>query len=88
MKTKLTPEDIEELCGSHQFMRLENSTLTVCVLELTNGCTVTGTSNVINPGNFDAEMGERVALTNAKGKVWELEGYALRRAAHAAALEN
>lgn len=73
---KMTPEYIEDLCEGHRFFY--SGTLTICVLTLTNGATITGTSNVIDPANYDAELGEKVALSNAKEKIWELEGYALK----------
>lgn len=80
MKTKLTPDDIDGLALVPMFMRPRGTTLTTCVLPLANGCTVHGTSNVIDPTNFDENIGQQVALQNAKGKIWELEGYALKRA--------
>lgn len=79
MKSKLTPEDIDNMIESHEFLRIEGDTLTVCVLQLDNGCTVIGTSNVIDPSNYDEKLGETAAYNNAKAKIWELEGYALKR---------
>ena len=76
---KLTPQMIEDLVESFEFLESNLSpTLTICVLKLTNGATVTGTSNVINPDNFDRSIGQKVSLENAKGKIWELEGYAMK----------
>lgn len=41
----------------------------------------TGHSACVDPANFDAEIGERIARKNAEHaveqKLWELEGYAL-----------
>lgn len=79
MKDKLTQQDIDDLISEVTYSRPIEGTLTVCVLELSNGSTVTGTSNVINPANFSEEIGRDVALSNAKGKIWELEGYAIKR---------
>lgn len=77
---KLNPHLIEEMVESHQFIRTEMSpTLTICVLKLKNGADVVGTSNVIDPVNYDRKLGEQAALANAKGRIWELEGYAMRR---------
>lgn len=76
---KLTPQMIEDLVESFEFLESDLSpTLTICVLKLANGATVTGTSNVINPDNFDRSIGQKVSLENAKGKIWELEGYAMK----------
>lgn len=54
------------------------SLLTFCVLVLGNGFTVTGESACASPENFDAEIGRKIARTNAINKVWPLMGYALR----------
>lgn len=52
--------------------------LTICVLVLHNGFTVVGKSACASPENFDAELGERIALEDAKRQLWPLLGYALR----------
>ena len=52
--------------------------LTICVLVLKNGFTVTGESACASPENFDAELGRKIARANAVNKVWPLMGYELR----------
>jgi len=52
--------------------------LTFCVLVLKNGFTVTGESAVASPENFDAEIGRKIARSNAFNKCWPLLGYALK----------
>lgn len=52
--------------------------LTLCVLVLRNGFTVTGESACASPENFNKEIGRKVALDNAKSKIWALEGYLLK----------
>lgn len=52
--------------------------LTFCVLVLKNGFTVTGESACASPENFNAEIGRKIALENAKQKIWPLMGYALK----------
>ena len=52
--------------------------LTFCVLVLKNGFTVTGESACASPESFDAEIGRKIARTNAVAKIWPLMGYALR----------
>lgn len=54
-------------------------TLTFCILTLENGFTVTGESACASPENFDAEIGKKIAYTNAREKIWELEGYLLKQ---------
>ena len=52
--------------------------LTICVLVLRNGFTVTGESACASPENFDAELGRKIARQNAVQKIWPLMGYELR----------
>lgn len=52
--------------------------LTFCVLVLKNGFTVTGESACASPENFNAEIGNKIARTNAVQKIWPLMGYALK----------
>lgn len=52
--------------------------LTICVLVLRNGFTVTGESACASPENFDAETGRQVARQNAINKIWPLLGYQLK----------
>jgi hypothetical protein len=60
--------------------------LTICVLVLHNGFTVTGTSACASPENFDANIGRRLARADAERQLWPLLGYALRDRLHAQAL--
>jgi len=53
--------------------------LTICVLVLKNGFSVTGDSACASPENFDAELGARIARGHAKDKIWALEGYLLKQ---------
>lgn len=52
--------------------------LTICVLVLKNGFTVTGESACASPENFNAELGGKIARQHAKDKIWALEGYRLK----------
>ena len=52
--------------------------LTICVLTLRNGFTVTGESACASPENFDAELGRKIARNNAVAKIWPLLGFRLR----------
>lgn len=56
--------------------------LTLCVLILRNGFTVTGESACASPENFDAELGRKIARQNAVNKLWPLMGYALKQRLH------
>ncbi len=75
---RLTPADIDATIAGEQYWNPPGTTLTVCVLELRNGFTVTGESACASPENFDENLGRRIAFDNARGKIWALEGYRLR----------
>ena len=64
---------------------LSLSLLTICVLILRNGFTVTGESACASPENFNAELGREIARKNAVDKLWPLLGFRLRDALHALA---
>lgn len=66
------------LCGVER----ELSLLTFCVLVLKNGFTVTGESACASPENFDAEIGRKIARSNAEQKIWPLMGYELKQRLH------
>jgi hypothetical protein len=56
--------------------------LTICVITLANGFTVTGTSACASPENYDREIGERIARANAVQQIWSLMGYELKQRLH------
>lgn len=87
---RITPADIEAAIASeHCFTAAEAAKcggtephpldlLTICVLVMKNGFTVTGESACASAANFDAELGKKIARTNAIAKVWHLMYYELR----------
>ena len=75
---RLTPEIIESKIKKCEFHIL-TEVLTVCVITLENGFTVTGESACASPQNFDKELGEKIAKKNAVDKIWMLEGYLLKQ---------
>ena len=91
---RITPADVElqiasehyftaaqgAACAGHQLDEIPGSLalLTLCVLVLRNGFTVTGESACASPENFDAEIGRKIARQNAAKKIWPLLGYALK----------
>jgi hypothetical protein len=62
--------------------------LTICVLVLRNGFTVTGESACASPENFDEEIGRKIARQNAVQKIWPLMGYELKQRLHAEAADQ
>lgn len=75
---RVTPEHLEEVIASEQYYVFPNTTFTACLLTLRNGYTVIGESACASPENFNIEVGRKIARTNAKNKIWALEGYLLR----------
>lgn len=51
--------------------------VTVCFLKTKQDFYVTGISGVVDRTKFDAKIGEKYALENAKNKLWELFGFAV-----------
>ena len=83
---RLTPAMIDAVIVGTTYHRLPDCYATVCRLALANGHVVYG----INPGpvsaeNFNPQIGEQVALEDARRTVWQLEGYLLRQRIHDAA---
>ena len=74
---RLNPAHIDSIIKKKEFHKL-TGTLTVCVLTLKNGFTVTGESACASPENYDQEIGEKIAFENARDKIWVLEGYLLK----------
>ncbi len=66
---KLTLDYIKSLIVNVEYQRF-GDTLTVCVLTLRNGFTVTGESACINKADFNADIGQQVAYNNAVDKIW------------------
>lgn len=85
---RVSPADLDAKITGEQYHVFPGTTLTVCCLTLANGFTVTGQSAAASPANFDAEVGRKVARADARGKIWQLEGYLLRERLHQAALDN
>lgn len=75
---RITPDMLDAEVVREQFHVFEGSCLTVCCLTLKNGFTVTGESACASPDNFDAEIGMKIARSNARDKIWPLLGFRLR----------
>ena len=78
---KLTLDDIQAKIESAIYLQ-PTGTLTIAILTLTNGYTVTGESACLNPADFDADMGKKIAYENAEEKIWLLEGYLRKEIAY------
>ena len=76
---RITPAHLDNVIVGEDYHVFEGSQLTVCCLTLVNGFTVTGESACASPENFDAEIGRKIARSNARDKIWALEGYLLKQ---------
>ena len=76
---RLTPDAIDEQIVYEQYHRFDNTTVTVCLLGLRNGFSVIGESAAVSLANFDEEIGKKIARSNAREKIWALEGYRLKQ---------
>lgn len=79
---RITPAHIDGRIQGEDYHVFPGTTVTVCLLHLANGFTVTGESACASPENFDPELGRQIARRNAREKIWSLEGYLLRDRLH------
>lgn len=56
--------------------------MTICVLVLDNGWTILGKSACADPSNYNKELGQRLARTDAVNQIWPLLGFQLRTQLH------
>lgn len=86
---RLTPQHIDNVIAAEYVFRVSEvlkdvpshpalECLTMCVLVLENGFTVTGESACASPENYDRDIGFKIARDNARNKIWPLEGYLLK----------
>jgi hypothetical protein len=76
---RVTPEYLASRIASVDFHR-PTGTLTLCVITLDNGFTVTGESACADPANYRQDIGEKIARDMATAKLWPLLGFALKEA--------
>ena len=75
---RLTPAAIDAVIKDKTFTNLPSGKCVICEITLLNGYTVRGESACVSPENFDQEIGNEIAFTNARDKIWQLEGYLLQ----------
>lgn len=83
---RVTQDQIEALLASLSIKAqwFEHTTSCVALAILPNGFVVSvGHAACVSPENFDLEIGLRIAtqdaLAQARKKLWEMEGYALKK---------
>lgn len=73
---KLTREYLLDRVSDTQFFRVGNTTTTICALTLDDGFVVVGSSECIDPDEFNKKIGEGLAFEDALKKLWSPLGYA------------
>jgi hypothetical protein len=76
---RVTPTKIDDVIVGESYYVFPGTTVTICLLRLENGFTVTGESACASVDNFNQEIGRDIARVNAREKIWGLEGYALKQ---------
>lgn len=86
---RVTPADLADNITHTEIVKHvspSGQVLRWAVLTTRNGFAVTGRPSAsVSPENDNAEIGERVAVENAKQELWPLMGYALRSQLQASA---
>jgi len=79
---RITPADIEANIDQIEIVKFVSSSgqvLRWAVITSENGYAVTGKPSCsVSSANDNAEIGEKIAIENAKGELWPLMGYELK----------
>lgn len=79
---RITPADIEANILHTEIVKhtsLSGQVLRWAVITTRNGFAITGRPSAsVSPENDNAELGEKVAIENARSELWPLMGYALK----------
>lgn len=78
MSNRVTLERIKAKIVSESFTKLPSGKVLVCELMLENGFSVRGEAAVVDPANFDMEIGKKISRENAIDQIWLIEGYLLQ----------
>jgi hypothetical protein len=79
---KVTKEDVEAAIERVEYVVLPDGRTTIALCFLDNGFTVRGESACVVLAEFDAELGQRYALEDAKSQVWRFLGFRLADLKH------
>lgn len=85
---KITSEHLNQMIEDAQITYFHHGTLTIAVVTLYGGFQLVGTSACVDPNNYDEELGNSLAVANARNKLWELEGYLLNHKLNIAPQES
>ena len=82
MRTRVTDEYLQKRIKSIDYLRIPESTVTICHMVMLNGFSVRGESACVDADNFEEAVGRKIAYDNAFDKLWQLEGYLLAEQLH------
>lgn len=74
---RVTMDIIQNAIANEVYQRIEGTNVTICVLRLANGYSVTGESASVSDLNFNQELGNKIAKQQALDKCWALFGFHL-----------
>ncbi len=75
----INTEFLQQQIADTAYHQLDGTTITITVIKLHSGFTVTGESACVDPNNFDVEIGKKIAYENAFDKLWQLFGFELKQ---------
>ena len=74
---RVTPEMLEASIVREDYTKL-GTKMTACVLTLQNGHEVVGIAGVVDPSQYDINIGSKFAREKAIDQLWPLLGYAMQ----------
>lgn len=74
---KVTTAYIESRINSIEYIYLDQSRVTVCVIQMDNEFSVCGESACIDPTYYDQKIQEKQAHASAFSKLWQLCGFSM-----------
>lgn len=77
---RVTPDFMKSRIADTYFMSFD--TTTICSIWLDNGFSVRGESACVDPANFNADIGKKLAYDQAFAKLWPLFGFLLAEGRH------
>lgn len=75
----ITDVDLENMIIGEAYYVFPDTTVTICSLRLRCGFSVIGTSASLTHTSANGTYGRYLAREHAKRRLWELEGYRIKR---------
>lgn len=88
-KTRITEKQVNQILDASEVETVVmHGKETISTFLLPNGFTITGRSACVDPANFKADLGKKIAREDAKRQLWAFEGYRLQCEVHAKQLAD